>query len=174
MKTKVELSDVFNCSQERAFKAPILGDATRFLNGYLFQPPIIGFERDETWGQVNGLRYPVTNGNIFMPSGPFMADEVLQRVENKYWQWSIYDILPKALFFMNRGVGEWTVKPLSENRMSVTYSYTFHSRNWFEYLITKVFAIVQWRGMMKKAMKGIRLQAESNEPFIYETRNRVN
>lgn len=170
MQTKVELSDIFNCSVERAFKAPILGDATRFLNGHLFQPAVVDFERDETWGEVNGLRYPITNGNIFMASGPFMADKILQRIENKYWQWTIYDILPKALFFMNRAVGEWTVNPLSESRMAVTYSYTFHSRNWFEFLITRAFAMIQWRGIMKKALAGIKKQAESDEPFIYETR----
>ena len=66
LQVKVELSDTFNCPVERAFKAPILVDATRFLNGYLFQPAVVAFERDETWGAANGLRYPVTNGNLLM------------------------------------------------------------------------------------------------------------
>ncbi len=170
MQVRVELTDTFNCPVERAFKAPILGDATRFLNGYLFQPAVVAFERDETWGKVNGLRYPVTGGNLFMPPGPFMADKILQRNENHYWQWTIYDFLPTALFFLNYAVGEWTVKSIDANRTHVTYSYTFYSRNLLKHLMTLAFAKIQWNGMMRQALRGIREQAESEEPFIYEVR----
>ena len=47
MNFSYKISDVFNCSLERAFKAPILGDATKFMRGYLFQPPVTGFEDDK-------------------------------------------------------------------------------------------------------------------------------
>ena len=39
-----KITDVFECSLDRAFRAPILGDATKFMKGYLFQPPVTGFE----------------------------------------------------------------------------------------------------------------------------------
>ena len=49
LKVTVYKKSIFSCEIDRAFKAPILGDATRFLNGYLCQPPIIGFENDENF-----------------------------------------------------------------------------------------------------------------------------
>ena len=65
MKVSVHKKSIFSCEVERAFKAPILGDATQFLNGYLFQPPIIGFENDENWGLLNSVRYPLVRGKFF-------------------------------------------------------------------------------------------------------------
>ena len=33
MSVSIEITDIFDCSLERAFKAPILGDATKFMKG---------------------------------------------------------------------------------------------------------------------------------------------
>ena len=97
MKFSYEIKDVFDCSIERAFKSPILGDATKFMKGYLFQPPVIGFEDDKNWGQINGKRYPINNGNFLVK--------------------------------------------------------------------------IQIKGIMKRALMGIKEQAQSNDPFIYELHN---
>ncbi len=94
------IKDDFNCSIERAFKAPILGDARRFMKGYLFQPAVTAFEEDETWGQVNGVRYPVTGGNLLVKKGRLFKDEILERKENELWKWTIYDFKIRSVFLL--------------------------------------------------------------------------
>ncbi|MGZ4064622.1 MAG: hypothetical protein ACXVP0_16710 [Bacteroidia bacterium] len=168
MKRKAELTGEFACSVERAFKTPILGDATKFLNGYLFQPPVVGFKDDSTWGKVGGIRYPLTNGNFFMPKGIAFTDKILSRTENKMWMWTIYDFKVPAMFFAEKAIGEWEVKAIEENRISVRYCYTFYSKNKFCHVFSILFIAVQWKGMMKKALSAIKKQAESNEVLVYE------
>ena len=85
-----KITDVFECSLERAFKAPILGDATKFVKGYLFQPPVTGFGDDKTWGEINGIRYPISKGIFLVKKGRMIIDAIFERVENKYWKWAIY------------------------------------------------------------------------------------
>lgn len=167
MSIKTQISTTFSCSLERAFKAPILGDATKFLNGYFLQPPVEKFIDDATWGQVNGLRFPFTKGNILLPSGITFTDEVLQRKENEYWQWTIYDFRAKLMFFLDHAVGEWTVEELDKNQIKVTYTYTFMPSHSLFYPFAWLFCKIQWTGMMKQAIKGIKLQAEGNGDFIY-------
>ena len=80
MRVSCKIKDVFDCSLERAFKSPILGDATKFMKGYLFQPPVTRFEYDKTWGQINGKRYPINNGNLLVKKGRMFKDVILERV----------------------------------------------------------------------------------------------
>ena len=74
------LTDVFEFSIERAFKALILGDTTKFMKGYLFQPPVTGFEDDKTWGEINGIRYPINSGNFLVKKGRMFKDVSLEIV----------------------------------------------------------------------------------------------
>ena len=171
MNVSFKINDVFDCSLERAFKAPILGDATKFMKGYLFQPPVTGFEEDKTWGQVNGIRYPINNGNLLVKKGRMFKDVILERVENKYWKWTIYDFEFKTLFFISNAIGEWYVEAINENKIEVTYIYTFYSQNRLYSPLTWLLVNIQIRGIMKRAIKGIKEQALSNEPFIYELHN---
>ncbi|MDP6908622.1 MAG: hypothetical protein QF371_03910 [Flavobacteriales bacterium] len=168
MQVCTEETATFNCSIERAFKAPILGDATRFLTGYMFQPPIAGFEEDETWGTPGGVRFPVTNGNLLVPKGRLLRDETVERIENEYWKWMVYDFEVWSLFFTTKGVGEWYVKDNHNGTVHVRYIYTYTSRNWLTYPLNWLFVQTQVKGVMKKAIKGIQLQAESGEPFVYK------
>ena len=171
MKVSFKINDVFDCSLERAFKAPILGDATKFMKGYLFQPPVTGFEDDKTWGQIDGIRYPINNGNLLVKKGRMFKDVILERVENKYWKWTIYDFEFKTLFFISKAIGEWYVDAINENKIEVTYIYSYYSQNRLYRPLTWLLVNIQIRGIMKKAIKGIKEQALSNEPFIYETHN---
>lgn len=168
MQVSVKVSGIFNCSLERAFKAPILGDATKFLNGYFLQPPIVQFNEDKTWGQINGIRYPVTKGNLFLPSGILFTDKILDRTENKYWKWTLFDFKPFSLFFLDKAIGEWLVNEDKVNQIQVRYTYTFISSGRFKFLLTWMFCKIQIRGMMRKAIIGIKEQAESKDHFIYD------
>lgn len=173
MKLRISLTDTFTCSVERAFKAPILGDATKFLDGYLFQSPVVRFEEDENWGRVGGIRYPVTNGNLFIPKGRLFTDKIIDCKNNCRWDWMIYDFKVPMMFFAHKAEGKWEVTETRNNKIAVLYSYTFYSKNIFFHPFTVVFGFLQWRGMMKKALKGIRKQAESNGQFIYEIKGHV-
>ena len=166
-----QISDVFICSLERAFKAPILGDATKFMKGYLFQPPVTGFEDDSTWGQVNGQRYPINNGNLLVKKGRMFKDVILERDENKYWKWTIYDFQFRTLFFISKAVGEWGVKALNENKVEVTYTYTYYSNNWLYNPLAWLLVNIQIKGIMQRALVGIKQQAQSDDLFMYERHN---
>ena len=169
MKYTYEIKDVFECSKERAFKAPILGDATQFMKGYLFQPPVVGFENDKTWGEINGLRYPISEGNLFVKKGRMFKDVILERVENKYWKWIIYDFEFKTFFFIKKAIGEWELKNIHHNKIEVIYRYTYYSKKKIFNPLTWFLVNVQIKGIMVRALKGIKQQAQSNENFVYET-----
>ena len=168
MKVIISLSDTFHCAKERAFKAPILGDATKFLNGYLFQPPIIAFEEDETWGQINGFRYPFTAGNFWTPKGRLVTDVTLERIENQYWKWMILEFKVPFLFFVDKGIGEWIVEEKHANEIFVKYKYTYFPKHTVYYIVLWLFCQIQVKGLMKQAIKGIRKQAESGDAFVYK------
>lgn len=121
----VSLADTLRCSVERAFAAPIRGDATRFLSGYRLQPPITGFEDDATWGQPGGVRYPVTKGAFLLPPGRLLTDTVLERVEGERWTWEISDFAPPSMFFVDRAVGRWRVLADRDGAVPVTFSYEY-------------------------------------------------
>ena len=162
------LKDIFECSKERAFQAPILGDATKFMKGYLFQPPVTGFEEDKTWGEINGIRYPINNGNLLVKKGRMFKDVILERDENKYWKWTIYDFEFKTLFFIEKAIGEWEVKKLDNNKIEVVYTYTYYSKKKLFNPLTWLLVNIQIKGIMIRALAGIKKQAESGEEFIYK------
>ena len=168
MKYVCKIKDVFECSEERAFKAPILGDATKFMKGYLFQPPVTGFEDDKTWGQINGIRYPINNGNLLVKKGRMFKDVILEREENKYWKWTIYDFEFKTLFFIEKAIGEWELRKLEENKVEVIYTYTYYSKKKIFNPLTWLLVKIQIKGIMVRALSGIKQQAQSGEDFVYE------
>lgn len=168
MKYVCKIKDVFECSKERAFKAPILGDATKFMKGYLFQPPVTGFEDDKTWGQINGIRYPINNGNLLVKKGRMFKDVILEREENKYWKWTIYDFEFKTLFFIEKAIGEWELRKLEENKVEVIYTYTYYSKKKIFNPLTWLLVKIQIKGIMVRALSGIKQQAQSGEDFVYE------
>ena len=103
---------------------------------------------------------------ILLESG--QAREILEKEENKYWKWKVYNFENNSLFFTSKGIGEWSVLDAKENQVVVSYKYTFYSKNIFLHPLNWLFVKIQWRGMMKKALIGIQKQAESKETFYYE------
>lgn len=165
MKASVKLKAIFNCNIERAFKAPILGDATKFLNGYLFQPPIIGFDDVENWGNINGERVPIIKGNIIVKSHRIFTDKITERNENKNWKWELSNFTSIYLFFAYKAVGEWEVNEILRDKIFVVYKYSYFSKNILCHPINWLFVKIQLKGMMRKAIKGIKKQAELNKAF---------
>ena len=169
LKVTVYEKSIFNCGIDRAFKAPILGDATRFLNGYLCQPPIIGFENDENWGLLDGIRYPIIQGNFFIKAHRIFKDKIIEKNNNRFWKWELTNFTSPYLFFAYRAIGSWSVQKLSHRKISILYSYSYFSKNLLCHPINWLFVKIQLKGMMNKALIGIKTQAESNKDFYYST-----
>ena len=75
-------------------------------------------------------------------------DVILERVENKYWKWTIYDFKFKTLFFISKAIGEWDVQELNDNKIEVTYTYTYYSKNWLSNPLTWLLVKIQIKGIM--------------------------
>ena len=54
-------------------------------------------------------------------------------------------------------------------KISILYSYSYFSKNLFCHPINWLFVKIQLKGMMDKALIGIKTQAESNKDFYYST-----
>ena len=100
-------------------------------------------------------------------------DVILERIENKYWKWTIYDFEFNSLFFIQKAIGEWNVEELNENKIQITYTYTYYSKKWIYKPLTWILVKIQVKGIMKRAIVGIKEQAQSNKPFIYECNNKA-
>ena len=153
-------------SIERAFKTPILGDATQILTGYWCIPPVSGFINDETWGEDGGSRIPLSNGNWLSKGGSQGLDEIITRQENKYWKWQISEF-GSSLFFAKKAEGEWWCSEASNGEVSVIWKYTWYPKNVFFYPITWLFVRILWRGVMKQGIAKIKAMAENNAAYIY-------
>jgi hypothetical protein len=161
------ITSTFNCSLERAFKTPILGDATKMLTGYGVVPACTGFLDDETWGQVGGYRRPLVAGSPFSKPGPQTFDQILIRDENRYWKWQI-DQFPASLFFAHKAQGEWWCTNNGNGTIDVKWTYTFFSRNAITHPITLAFVKVFWAGFQRDAIQKMKVMAEGDEGFVYE------
>lgn len=157
----------FNCSLERAFKTPILGDATQFLIGYGVVPACTGFIDDETWGKVGGHRVPLVAGSAFSKAGPQTFDQILVRDDNRYWKWQI-DQFPASLFFANKAQGEWWATDNGDGTISVKWTYTFFSRNALTQPVALAFVKLFWSGLQRQAISRMKAIAESDAEFVYE------
>ncbi len=157
----------FKCSLERAFKTPILGDATKILTGFLFIPPITGFRADKTWGLEEGSRIPYSNGNLFSSKGAIALDRIITRMENKYWQWELIDFKQTSLFFLDKAVGEYWCHINEDGLISVKWTYSFFPKSFIYnplvFLLTRV-----WSGLQKRALENIKYLAETNAPYVYD------
>jgi hypothetical protein len=163
----IENRGVFNCSLQRAFESPILGDATRFLSGYRLQPGVVGFEDDSTWGHAAGVRYPITLGNLFLPRGRLLTDRIVERSEGIRWRWEIFDFRGSVRHLIQRAEACWEVSGHESNRVSVVYSYRYYPSRSVLYPALVLFAKLQLEGMHRKAFREIQAFAESDAPLTY-------
>lgn len=168
MKSTNTERDIFNCSIERAFKTPILGDATKILTGYGPIPAVVGFKNDRTWGLVGGARIPIANKGIFTRSGPMGIDIIKARQENKYWQWEVSEIKNLSLFFIKSFTGEWWVKSLDNDQVKVKWRYTIQSSAFIFQPMVWLFTRLLWKKVMQNGIKNIKNLAESEAPYIYD------
>ena len=167
MKTIVSVESIFNCSLERAFKTPILGDATQFLVGYGIIPAVVKFTKDETWGKVGGQRIPHAAKNLLSKGGEIGLDEIYARDENKYWKWGVADFYQWSMGFTEFR-GEFFFEETKKGNIKVFWTYTLYSKSKIAYPLHWLFANIFWKGQMKIAIQKMKKYAEANTPFLYK------
>ncbi|MFT5778879.1 MAG: hypothetical protein ACI837_001836 [Crocinitomicaceae bacterium] len=156
----------FNCSLERAFKTPILGDATKTLTGYFMVPGVSHFTEDKTWGNEGGSRIPHSKKNLFSKGGPVGFDEILVRRENAYWKWKIGGFRQWMVWFSSFQ-GELFFSEREDKTIDVYWVYTLTSKSSLTRPFQWVFAKVIWQRNMKQAIKRMKFLAETEAPYIY-------
>jgi hypothetical protein len=167
MKTIVEVNAVFNCTLERAFKTPILGDATRFLVGYGLVPAVEKFTQDESWGKPGGHRVPHSAKSFLSKGGEIGIDEVYVRDENKYWKWGVAEFRQWSMGF-TEFQGELFFQEIAPNAVQVRWVYTLFSKSLLAYPFHWLFGNIFWKGQMKTAIRKMKEYAESDAVFLYE------
>ena len=167
MKTRCEVKMNFQCSMERAFKTPILGDATKILTGFGVIPPVTHFTDDETWGSVLGKRIPHAKPNFFSKGGAIGIDTVLVRTENTYWKWEVKDFMQPSLGF-TAFQGELLFSDLGNGSIEVKWRYTLFSNVLALYPIQWLFTKVFWKGQMRRGIRNMKVLAETEAPYIYQ------
>ena len=167
MKTIVEVKAVFNCSLERAFKTPILGDATQFLVGYGPVPAVEKFTKDGTWGRPGGTRIPHSAKNFMSKGGEVGLDKIYAREENSYWNWGIAEFYQWSMGFTEFR-GELFFKETDVNVIHVRWVYALYSKRFLAYPFHWFFANVFWKGQMRIAIQHMKKYAESDFEFLYD------
>lgn len=160
------ITAAFDCPIDRAFKTPMMGDATKILIAPFGYPLVKGFTEDQTWGIVGGSRKIIMNGFLFVKPMQLGFDEIFIREENKYWKWGVSRLGWAAIIFTHNH-GEWWVKENPDGKISVTWKYTWFSRNRFTHPFNWLFVKLFWSQVMKNGVRNIRQMAETQTSYIY-------
>ena len=167
MKVVISAKSTFNCSLERAFKTPILGDATKFLVGYGIIPAVVKFTKDNTWGKEGGERIPHSAKSLLSKGGEIGLDKIYTRDENKYWEWGVADFYQWSMGFTEFR-GELFFDEIEKENVKVLWIYTLYSNNVFAYPFHWFFGNMFWKNQMKIGIQKMKEYAESDAIFLYE------
>jgi hypothetical protein len=164
---KTNVTTIYHCSLERAFKAPMLCDVTKVHTGMGPMPPIIGTSDEKNWGQPGGTKKAYAAKSATQKGGFVSMDKVIERIENKYWKIEVYDFQSWFLGFY-KFVGEWRTTEIEKNKIQIDYDYTLHSNNPLFYPLNWLFTKLFWKKYMTQVLENVRKMAEGNEPFLYD------
>ncbi|MBS1750205.1 MAG: hypothetical protein JST63_09895 [Bacteroidetes bacterium] len=167
METKVQVSEIYNCSLERAFKTPILCDVSKVHTGYGLMPKVTHSTDDQNWGKIGSTKKVFAAKSLTQKGGFASVDKVIERVENKYWVFEVSDFQSWMLGF-SRFTGEWRTTEIEKDKILVEYSYTLHSDVTFLYPLNWLFANIFWKTYMKRVLGNVKQMAYNNEPYQYE------
>jgi hypothetical protein len=166
MISKVEVSAVYNCSLERAFKTPILCDVSKIHTGFGIMPKVTHCTDDENWGKPGYSKKVYVAKSLTQKGGWASVDKVTERIENKCWKIEISDFQSWLLGF-SKFSGEWYTTEIALNRIAIKYTYSLHSDIVFLYPFNWLFAKLFWKAYMKRVLENIRKLAYNKEPYLY-------
>lgn len=167
MTTKIKVTTTYLCSLERAFKTPLLGDISKVHTGYGLMPKVTHCTEDENWGQVGSTKKVFVAKSWTQKGGFASMDKVLERVENTYWKFEVYDFQTWMLGF-TKFTGEWRTTEIEKDEILVEYTYTLHSDIKLLYPLHWIFANTFWKTYMKRVLSHVRKMAYTHEPYQYE------
>ena len=161
------VSTIYECSLERAFKTPILCDVSKVHTGYGIMPKVSHCTDDEHWGQPGASKKVYAAKSLTQKGGFASVDKVIERSENKYWKFEVSEFQSWMLGFY-KFVGEWRTTEMEPNKVLVEYTYTLHSENALLYPVNFLFAQTFWKTYMKRVLENVRQMAHNNESYLYE------
>lgn len=167
MKVKTNVSTIYHCSLERAFKTPMLCDVSKVHTGYGIMPRITHCTDDEQWGKPSYIKRVYAEKSLTFKGGEVSSDKVLERVENEYWKIEVSDFKSWMLGFTHF-VGEWKTTELESNEILVEYNYTLYSNAYLLYPLNWLFAKTFWKTYMKRVLENVREMAYRNELYLYD------
>lgn len=163
----ISAEEVFNCSVERAFKAPMLSDVAKVHTGYGLMPRITHATDDADWGKPGSTKKVYAAASLTQRGGFISIDKVIERIENKYWKIEVYDFQSWMLGF-HKFTGEWETQPLEANKIKIIYTYTLYAKGLWFYPLNWIFAHVFWKKYMKRVLNNVKKIACGDEAFWYD------
>jgi hypothetical protein len=167
MQIKVEISTIFKCSLERAFKTPMLCDVAKVHTGYGLMPKVTHCMDDESWGQIGSSKKVYVAKSSTQVGGFASVDRVLERIDNEYWKIQVDEFQSWMLGFY-KFVGEWKTTELEPNHIKIEYTYTLYSDNALFYPLNWLFARLFWKTYMQRVLENVRQMAYNDEPYKYK------
>jgi hypothetical protein len=166
METTVKITTTFNCSLERAFKSPMLCDVTKVHTGYGMMPRVTHCTEDENWGKIGSSKKVFVEKSLTHKGGFGSVDNVVERMENKYWKIEINQFQAWMLSFY-KFIGEWKTTEIEKDKILVEYTYTLYSNRVLLYPLNWIFTKLFWRKYMKQALENVRQITKDKEPYQY-------
>jgi hypothetical protein len=164
MEIKVEVSTIYHCSLERAFKTPLLCDVSKIHTGFGIMPKVTHCTDDEDWGKVGSTKKVYAAKSLTQKGGFASVDKLHERIENKYWKFEVSDFQSWMMGF-SKFTGEWQTTEIEKDKILVEYRYTLSSNIALLYPLNWLFANIFWKTYMKRVLKNVRQMAYQNEPY---------
>lgn len=157
----------YHCTLQRAFKTPMLCDVSKIHTGMGLMPRVTHVSNDADWGKVGSSKKVYAAKSLTQKGGYVSRDNVIERIENKYWKIEVDDFQSWMLGFY-KFTGEWQVTEVEPNNISIDYTYTLHSKAPILYPLAWLFANLFWKKYMNQVLDNIRAMIDNAEPYLYE------
>ena len=109
MITKVNVSTIYECSLERAFKTPMFCDVSKIHTGFGIMPKVTHTTDDKDWGKPGSCKKVYVAKSITQRGGFASVDNLIERKENQYWIIQVDNFQSWMLSFY-KFVGRWEMK----------------------------------------------------------------
>lgn len=167
MDFKIHTQAIYNCSLERAFKAPILCDVTKVHTGFGLMPRVTKTTNDKDWGKIGAIKNVYAGKSLTFKGGEVSTDEIIDRIENKYWKVEVGNFKSWMLNIW-KFTFEWTTTEIGPKKIQVNYDYTIHGHGVVLIPFQWLFAHAFYKSYMKQVLENVRKMAEGDEPFLYD------
>ena len=167
MTTSIQISTIYKCSLERAFKTPMLCDVSKIHTGYGLMPKVTHCSDDQHWGKIGSSKKVYVAKSLTQKGGFASVDNVIERIENEYWKIEVNEFQAWMLGFY-KFVGEWRTTQLMNSEILIEYKYTMYSKIALLYPLCFLFTKIFWKSYMKKVLENVRILAHNEEPYLYD------